>query len=115
MQQNLNSFSLSNQALDNQNAIMPSVLHTHQHQQQASSFEDRPYTPAVSEKQPIPNEHMIIQQVFDHLLANCISSANTIPVKKKLDEVSKKLEILYDKLRTSAVSDYVHVHFINSE
>lgn len=63
-----------------------------------------PQPPAPVEKGPIPAENQIIQQVFDTLLNKCLSSTTVPTTKRKLEDVSKKLEVLYDKLRDSTVS-----------
>jgi protein transport protein SEC31 len=59
--------------------------------------------PTIVEKGPIPNEHQIIQTVFDTLLNKCLMANNTPVYKRKLEDVGKKLEVLYDKLRSSTV------------
>ena len=55
----------------------------------------------IVEKGPIAVENQIIQSVFDGLLHKCISLTNAPTAKRKLEDVSKKLDVLYDKLRTS--------------
>ena len=59
--------------------------------------------PAAVEKAPIPAEHQVIKSVFDTLLNKCIDSTSAPVVKRKLEDVSKKLDVLYDKLRDSTV------------
>jgi hypothetical protein len=59
----------------------------------------------MAEKLPIPVEHQMIKSVFDNLLNKCIEATNAPVVKRKLDDVGKKLDILYDKLRESTVNN----------
>ena len=59
---------------------------------------------AAVEKAPIPAEHQAIKSVFDTLLNKCIDSTSAPVVKRKLEDVSKKLDVLYDKLRDSTVN-----------
>lgn len=54
-------------------------------------------------KGPIPAEHQLIKSTFDTLLDKCLQSTNAPVVRRKLDDVGKKLEVLYDKLRDSSV------------
>ncbi len=58
----------------------------------------------VIEKQPIPNEYLNIQITFDDLLKRCLDLTTAPAPKRKLEDVAKKLELLYDKLRDRAVS-----------
>ncbi|CAF0785032.1 unnamed protein product [Brachionus calyciflorus] len=55
-------------------------------------------------KGPIPTEHQELQNVFDSLLNKCLSATNVPTTKRKLEDVAKKLEVLYDKLRDSTLS-----------
>jgi len=56
------------------------------------------------EKPPLPIENQKIQSVFDGLLNKCMSLTNGPAAKRKLEDVSKKLDALYDKLRASGES-----------
>ncbi len=60
--------------------------------------------PQLVEKPPIPIENQKIQSVFDGLLNKCMSITNGPAAKRKLEDVSKKLDVLYDKLRASGES-----------
>ena len=72
-------------------------------QQQQQQQLAQPPTPEKP-KAPIPAEHQVIQMIFDALLSKCLS-LNSLPInKRKLDDVAKKLETLYDKLRENSVS-----------
>ena len=61
-----------------------------------------PPTPVV--KGPLPTEHQIIQETFDLLASRCQQATQQLPLKRKLDEVKKKLDVLYDKLRENKVT-----------
>ena len=58
----------------------------------------------MAEKGPVPAEHQVIQKVFDSLLQKCLTTTNVPTAKRKLEDVGKKLEVLYDKLRDSTVN-----------
>ncbi|UJR29146.1 hypothetical protein I4U23_010360 [Adineta vaga] len=62
-----------------------------------------PPPPAPVVKGPIPSEHQVIQDTFDLLVNRCQQAAQQLPLKRKLDEVKKKLDVLYDKLRENRV------------
>ncbi|XP_015176477.1 PREDICTED: protein transport protein Sec31A isoform X2 [Polistes dominula] len=55
-------------------------------------------------KPPIPEEHMHLKTVFDELKMRCFESAKNPQIKRKIEDVSKKLEILYDCLRENRLS-----------
>lgn len=65
--------------------------------------------PAKAEviKDPIPSEHAVLQQTFDSIVERCRNSTNNPQTKRKLEDVRKKLEILYDLLRANRVSPNV--------
>lgn len=80
------------------NAAAPSVA--------VQSVVERSVTPQIVEKvqkAPIPDEHLVIQMVFDTLVRKCAELASNPAVKRKVDDASKKLEVLYDKLRDQTV------------
>merc|ERR1719367_2604082 len=68
--------------------------------------------PAPKEILPIPPEHLDLQTTFDGLRLKCMSAASHPQTRRKLEDVGKKLEILYDKLRehvlTQATLDSLH-------
>lgn len=66
-------------------------------------------TPAKTEivKGPIPEEHIILQQVFDGMIERCRGATRNPQSKRKLDEVRRKLDVLYDLLRVNGVSQNV--------
>lgn len=55
-------------------------------------------------KGPIPAEHLNLQEAFDGLVTKCRGTAMNQQTKRKLDDVTKKLEALYDKLRDQKLS-----------
>ncbi|XP_064631630.1 protein transport protein Sec31A-like isoform X3 [Lineus longissimus] len=59
------------------------------------------------EKAPIPEEHLVLQDIFDNLTKRCLASATNPQMKRKLDDVHKKLEALYDRLRDQVLSQNV--------
>ncbi|XP_015780784.1 PREDICTED: protein transport protein Sec31A-like [Acropora digitifera] len=61
--------------------------------------------PAPILKGPIPSEHLTLQETFNGLAERCKNTANNPHTKRKLDDVSKRLEALYDKLREQKMSN----------
>lgn len=55
-------------------------------------------------KAPIPQEHQILQIVFDGLMTRCLAAAAHPQTKRKIEDVGRKLEILYDKLRENSLT-----------
>jgi hypothetical protein len=51
----------------------------------------------------LPTEYQNIKVVFDGLLQKSLELSTTAIVKRKLDDVGKKLEVLYSKLKESSV------------
>ena len=68
-----------------------------------TSISTPPPPPAPVVKGPIPTEHQIIQDTFDLFINRCQQATQQLPLKRKLDEVKKKLDVLYDKLRENKV------------
>ncbi|XP_057666336.1 protein transport protein Sec31A isoform X1 [Diorhabda carinulata] len=64
----------------------------------------RTETPQPVQKPPIPEEHLHLKTVFDELRNRCSCTANNPQTKRKLDDVGKKLELLYDALRELRLS-----------
>ncbi|XP_044737857.1 protein transport protein Sec31A isoform X3 [Chrysoperla carnea] len=56
------------------------------------------------QKGPIPEEHIHLKTVLDELQVQCYQSANNPQYKRKLDDVKRKLECLYDLLRDNLLS-----------
>ncbi|KAI9560156.1 hypothetical protein GHT06_014167 [Daphnia sinensis] len=67
-------------------------------QNQSHAPEPIPVQPAQA-LLPIPNEHQIIHDVFHTLKNKCAALATNAQLKRKLDDVGKKLECLDDLLR----------------
>ncbi|KAG9345956.1 hypothetical protein JZ751_007771 [Albula glossodonta] len=56
------------------------------------------------EQREIPAEHLILKTTFDGLVQRCQLAAGDPQTKRKLDDASKRLEHLYDKLRDQTLS-----------
>jgi len=64
-----------------------------------------PQPPAeVEPPAPIPAEHQVIQDVLESLRSKCQQAASHPQVRRKLEDVSTKLDILYSKLRAGSLS-----------
>ncbi|EZA50823.1 Protein transport protein Sec31A [Ooceraea biroi] len=55
-------------------------------------------------KAPIPEQHVHLKTIFDELRNQCYENAKNPQIKKKIEDVSKKLEVLYDCLRENKLS-----------
>ncbi|KAG6454351.1 hypothetical protein O3G_MSEX008653 [Manduca sexta] len=64
-----------------------------------------PVEPASVQKAPLPEEHLVLQQVFDSLRADCATKAVNVQMKRKLEDVQRRLETLYDLLREYRLSE----------
>uniref|UniRef100_A0A8K9WLL0 Protein transport protein Sec31A n=1 Tax=Oncorhynchus mykiss TaxID=8022 RepID=A0A8K9WLL0_ONCMY len=75
----------------------------------------RPLTPKLLQALPaerveqreIPAEHMVLKQTFDSLVQRCQLAAQDPQTKRKLDDASKRLGYLYDKLREHSLSNNI--------
>ncbi|XP_062589643.1 protein transport protein Sec31A-like [Saccostrea cucullata] len=76
-------------------------------QQKAAASVAPPEPPKPVEKGPIPSEHKVLQDIFNNLVHSCSNVASNAQMKRKLDDVSKKLELLYDRLRDHSLSQAV--------
>ena len=119
-----NQFQSNQQAYQSQPPSMPQYQPMQppvQQYQQTQTFQptiptqqqpqvQQPVQPPVQEKPvekgPIPAEHQELQTVFDTLLNKCVTASNVPTTKRKLEDVAKKLEVLYDKLRDSTVWNF---------
>jgi len=65
-----------------------------------------PPAPEPAPPAPIPAEHQVIQDTFESLRSKCQQGAAAAhpQVRRKLEDVSLKLDILYDKLRKQVLS-----------
>ncbi|KAL8602789.1 hypothetical protein ACOMHN_055172 [Nucella lapillus] len=68
---------------------------------------ETPEPPAPVVKGPVPSEHQVLQDTLDRLLQACTDRAANAQMKRKLEDVARKLEILYDKLREEGLSQSV--------
>ena len=66
-----------------------------------------PPPPAPVVKKSIPAEYQMLHDTFADALTRCQGATKNPVMKRKLDDVGKKLEILADKLRESSVSTNV--------
>ncbi|KAG8188070.1 hypothetical protein JTE90_014309 [Oedothorax gibbosus] len=73
--------------------------------QEAANAVPRPAPEPVKEKGPIPPEHQVLQDTFEDLRRQCQQVATNPQTRRKLDDVAKKLENLYDKLRDNTLSN----------
>ncbi|KAK1794473.1 hypothetical protein P4O66_011340 [Electrophorus voltai] len=56
------------------------------------------------EQREIPSEHMILKTTFDSLVQRCQLAATDPQTKRKLDDSSKRISSLYEKLRDQVLS-----------
>ncbi|CAG9767294.1 unnamed protein product [Ceutorhynchus assimilis] len=70
----------------------------------AQAQPSKPEMPQPVQKPPLPSEHEIIQRVFEDLKERCSCSANNPQTKRKLEDVGRRLETLYDILRYDKLS-----------
>lgn len=60
----------------------------------------------IKHKPPLPERYIHIQRTLDDLRTKCVQASHSNPMmKRKLDDVGKKLEALYDSLREEKLSD----------
>uniref|UniRef100_A0A1L8DVY5 Protein transport protein Sec31A n=1 Tax=Nyssomyia neivai TaxID=330878 RepID=A0A1L8DVY5_9DIPT len=70
------------------------------HPQQAPTPPQKVPTPEPPKpKAPIPEDQIYLQTVFNELRTQCCNAAANPQVKRKLDDVARRLESLYDLLR----------------
>lgn len=72
----------------------------------ANQTAPQPPAPEPTPPAPIPAEHQVIQDTLESLRSKCQQGAAAAhpQVRRKLEDVSLKLDILYDKLRKSVLS-----------
>ncbi|XP_064418723.1 protein transport protein Sec31A isoform X4 [Latimeria chalumnae] len=56
------------------------------------------------ERKAIPSEHLFLKTTFDKMVQCCYLAAGDPQTKRKLDDATKRLENLYDKLREHTLS-----------
>ncbi|KAJ8712614.1 hypothetical protein PYW07_005456 [Mythimna separata] len=75
------------------------------------AYPQKPESPAPVEpaapvqKAPLPEQHVILQSVFDAIRAECSNRATNPQMKRKLEDVQRRLETLYDMLREYKLSE----------
>ncbi|XP_075735619.1 protein transport protein Sec31A-like [Rhipicephalus microplus] len=62
------------------------------------------------EKGPIPEKHQILQEVFERLRVDCYDATINPQTRRKLRDVARKLENLYDKLREGALEPMTRIY-----
>lgn len=93
---------VGNFALPNQQPI--TTMQPAQLQMRAPTPQAPPIAEPLKEKEHIPPEHQVLQDIFEDLRQQCYNSANNPQIRRKLDDVARKLENLYDKLRENGLS-----------
>jgi protein transport protein SEC31 len=88
--------------------MMPNAAYMTPHKINSTPTPSQP-PPVVQEleKKPIPEEAAVLQTVFDGILEKCRNVSKNPQAKRKLDDVKRKLAILYDLLRENKVSPNV--------
>jgi len=83
-----------------------SEMYANIQQRQPAEAAASPSPKLIQSKQAkiIPPEHQILNDVFEDLKNKCLDHNNNMQIKRKLDEVSRKLEVLYEKLRENELS-----------
>ncbi|XP_047031884.1 protein transport protein Sec31A isoform X1 [Helicoverpa zea] len=77
----------------------------------APAYPQKTESPAAVEpaapvrKGPLPDQHVVLQNVFDALRAECSNRATNPQMKRKLEDVQRRLETLYDMLREYKLSE----------
>uniref|UniRef100_U5EYS2 Protein transport protein Sec31A n=1 Tax=Corethrella appendiculata TaxID=1370023 RepID=U5EYS2_9DIPT len=80
-------------------------MHQQQQQQQQQPQRQQPVIPEPpKQKPPLPEEYVYLQTVFEELKKQCINTAGNPQTKRKLEDVTKRLESLYDLLRENRLS-----------
>ncbi|CAH2044333.1 unnamed protein product, partial [Iphiclides podalirius] len=61
--------------------------------------------PVAVQKPPLPEQFAPLQAVFDSLRNECLSKATNPQMKRKLEDIQRRLETLYDLLREYKLSE----------
>jgi len=89
------------------NQQQPAQQYSPQQQQGSSAAQMSPQAkPAPVEvvKAPIPEKDAVLKETLDTLVQKCLHASNNPQQKRKLEDVLKKLEYLYDKLRNQMLN-----------
>ncbi|XP_034939412.1 protein transport protein Sec31A [Chelonus insularis] len=72
--------------------------------QPAASIEVAKEVQPEKPKVPIPDQYKHLQTIFDELKIQCYESSKNPQMKRKIEDVARKLEFLYDCLRENSLS-----------
>ncbi|XP_067943023.1 protein transport protein Sec31A-like [Watersipora subatra] len=73
--------------------------------QQQPQKQPAPAAPVI--KAPLPERHLVLKETLDNLANKCLHASNNPQQKRKLEDVVRKLESLYDKLRNQMLSETI--------
>ncbi|XP_072944589.1 protein transport protein Sec31A isoform X2 [Epargyreus clarus] len=74
-------------------------------QQQQQQVESPAPAAEPAPKAPLPEQHAALQTVFDTLRTECYARTDNSAIKRRLEDVQRRLEILYDMLREYRLSE----------
>merc|ERR1740137_84820 len=60
--------------------------------------------PEPASKGPLPVEHQVLQDTIEGIRTRCLMTTQNAQYKQRLEDVGRKMEILYDKLRNGQLS-----------
>jgi len=85
--------------------FQPAQQQQQQQPAQAPPANNQQQTPEPAQPPaPIPAEHQVIQDVMESLRSKCQQASSHPQIRRKLEDVSAKLDILYNKLRAGSLS-----------
>ncbi|XP_042893285.1 protein transport protein Sec31A-like isoform X9 [Penaeus japonicus] len=65
-----------------------------------------PAAPEPASKGPLPAEHQVIQNILVEIRERCLAACQNQQVKQRLDDIGRRLEILYDKIRAGQLGSF---------
>ncbi|XP_037789138.1 protein transport protein Sec31A-like isoform X12 [Penaeus monodon] len=65
-----------------------------------------PAAPEPASKGPLPAEHQIIQHVLNEIRERCLAACQNQQVKQRLDDIGRRLEVLFDKIRAGQLGSF---------
>ncbi|KAK1164556.1 protein transport protein Sec31A-like isoform X2 [Acipenser oxyrinchus oxyrinchus] len=99
------NFSMEHKALQPQASLPQETIQAPPGAPKEANIQTLHQLPAEKiEKKEIPQEHLVLKTTFDGLLKSCLLAAGDPQTKRKLDDASKRLEYLYDKLREQTLT-----------
>jgi len=101
-QMNFKTQAISNQGYHQQSQDIMQQQQQPQQQQHSMQQQRQPETP--KQKPPLPEEYMYMQTVLEELKSQCLNVASDLRTKKKVQDVTKRLEYLYDTLTERRLS-----------